>query len=450
MTVAIESVVVPRAAAGASVTLCIVLAARFDALLLMVGAGAVVLLLVLSLRWPALPLLVVAAIIPFDEIVRLGELGTVGRTAVILFALSYAIPRLGRLRLGTIPLSGFAYIGWALLSTVWAISLETAWTALSTLVQLFALAVLVADVVVHQPGVVPPVLWVYSVSAAMLALIGVEEFFSATVEGAQRAAALADQNPAQFGTVLLPAFFFGVDRVFHRRGFLPGAAVALATGAGIVVSGTRGVWISVVLVTALFVLPRLRPRQMAFAVASLVVTFVAALQLPSVREFVSLRAETALSSGGAGRTDIWAVGGQIIASSPVVGSGFGNFPEAFTSYAVEMAGIGLNIGAGRGPHNIVIGTLGELGIFGLLALVLFLGPMLLRPGWGPEGQVVQASLVSLMCSALFLDILSNRKQVWLMIGLAIALSYLRQQRASKERSFRTAVRSPVSTRLGRP
>ena len=38
--------------------------------------------------------------------------------------------------------------------------------------------------------------------------------------------------------------------------------------------------------------------------------------------------------------------------------------------------------------------------------------------------MVQAALASLLVVALFLDVLSNRKQVWLIIGFAAGLSYL--------------------------
>jgi hypothetical protein len=41
--------------------------------------------------------------------------------------------------------------------------------------------------------------------------------------------------------------------------------------------------------------------------------------------------------------------------------------------------------------------------------------------------VVQAILASLMIDALFLDILSNRKQVWVAIGLAAGLAYLARE-----------------------
>ena len=79
---------------------------------------------------------------------------------------------------------------------------------------------------------------------------------------------------------------------------------------------------------------------------------------------------------------------------------------------------------GRGSHNLVVGTLAELGVIGLVLLATFLLPLVLRPGWGPEAATVQAALAALLTSALFLDILSNRKQVWLIIGFAAGLRYL--------------------------
>ena len=59
-----------------------------------------------------------------------------------------------------------------------------------------------------------------------------------------------------------------------------------------------------------------------------------------------------------------------------------------------------------------------------MLLALFIIPLVARRGWGPDGLVVQAILASLMVDALFLDILGNRKQVWVAIGLAAGLAYL--------------------------
>ena len=89
---------------------------------------------------------------------------------------------------------------------------------------------------------------------------------------------------------------------------------------------------------------------------------------------------------------------------------------------------------------------------GLGLLALFIGPLLIRRGWGAEARIVQAGLIALFTSALFLDILSNRKQVWLFIALAAGLTYLarmERRRAAEEaqariRRTRLASSDPVT------
>ena len=296
---------------------------------------------------------------------------------------------------------------------------------LQTLLQFMVMAVLVADLVVQRPTVVRPLLWAYSVSAATAALIGIGSFVSSgSVDG--RAAAIASQGPAQFAAMLLPAAVFGLYEVINARQRLFGGAIAMLTIAGIVVSGTRGAWVALAVVVGLLIIPRLRPRRQLAAIATIVVVLALTLQLPGVGNLVDERAATAASSGGAGRMDIWQVGLTIYWTAPVVGVGYANFGVAYTADMISAADVAY-AGArkeGRGSHSFIIGTLAELGVIGLVLLATFLLPLVLRPGWGPEAATVQAALVSLLTSALFLDIISNRKQVWLIIGLAAGLRYL--------------------------
>ena len=148
--------------------------------------------------------------------------------------------------------------------------------------------------------------------------------------------------------------------------------------------------------------------------------------MPGVADLIAERSGNALASGGAGRTDIWAVGATIFESRPIAGVGYANFPLAFTTQSIREAGFVVEGSAvpGRGSHNIIVATAVELGVVGLVLLVAFLGPLLLRRGWGRDAATVQAALIGLMTTALFLDILSNRKQVWLVIALAAGLSYV--------------------------
>ena len=410
----------------ALIALSVAVAVRFDATLLLAGVAFAALSVAASIRWPASLLILLAAVVPFDDVAQLGEIGSIGRAAVILLVVGYGIPRLGRLIVGTVPLSGWAVVGWSVLSVGWAVDRGTAVDQLATFLQLVALAVLVADLVVHSPQVVKPVLSAYSVSSAILAIVGIATFFAATGGSVQRAAAFAGQNPAQYATVLLPAFVFAVLQFVDRRSFLA-AAIAVVTGTGIMLSGTRGVWLSAGFFVAAFVFPRIGAKYAAASLAMVAAVLVIVLTTPGVGEFIAFRAETALSSGGSGRTEIWTVGIAIIAESPLGGSGIGNFPAAFTPELIAQTDVNPEIGTERGPHNLIVSTLGELGIIGGIALLLFIGPLVLRPGWGHHATAVQAGLASLVVSAMFLDIFGNRKPVWLLIGLAIGLAYLRRQ-----------------------
>ena len=76
-------------------------------------------------------------------------------------------------------------------------------------------------------------------------------------------------------------------------------------------------------------------------------------------------------------------------------------------------------------------------------VVLFLVPLVLRRGWGPDAQVVRAILVAFMVDGLFLDIFGNRKQVWLFIGIAAGLAYL-ARRAESGHEVTDAATAPVA------
>ena len=385
-----------------------------------------------SVRWPLLPLFAFVVLIPIEDFLVIDGLGTVSRLAGILFAVTYGVPRAGRLVFAAMPLGAWAYVAWCVLSLVWAYDANTAWGELQTLLQFMLMAVLVADLVVQRPTVVRPLLWAYSVSAATAALLGIGSFVTAgSVDG--RAAAIASQGPAQLAAVLLPAAVFGLYEVINARQRLFGGAIAMLTIAGIVVSGTLGAWLALAVVVGLFIIPRLRPRRQIAAIATIVFVLALTLQVPGVANLVNERAATAASSGGAGRTDIWQVGLTIYWTAPVVGVGYANFGVAYTADVISAADVAY-AGArteGRGPHNFIVGTLAELGVIGLVLLATFLLPLVRRPRWGPDAATVQAALASLLTSALFLDILSNRKQVWLIIGFAAGLMYLAKSSPDK-------------------
>jgi O-antigen ligase len=401
-------------------------AATMEPLIAVSLAGGIVLVL-LSIRWPLLPLFVFVALIPIEETVNIAGFGTLSRWAGIVFAAVYAIGRLGRLTPGALPLAAWAYLGWAVLSMAWAIDPGTTQGQLQTLIQLWIVGFLIADVVIHRPAIVRPLLWAYSASAAATAAIGIAVYLVGGVAAVGRTAAIGGQNPAQFATLLLPALIFALHEVLQGRTVTWAGAVALLCTAAIALSGTRSVWLAAIVVIFSLLLPRLGFRRAVLALVVLGVLIAATFQIPGVADLVAERTETAASTGGAGRTDIWSVGIEIIELSPIIGVGYANFPAAFTSALVRSANVTEAVGTAEGPHSILVGTAGELGVVGFALLALFIVPLIIRRGWGADGLVVQAILASLMVNALFIDILGNRKQVWVAIGLAAGLAYLAKQ-----------------------
>jgi O-antigen ligase len=428
-----------------TIAIVVAVASRTDRQFTAVALAAALLILLLSIRWPLLPLFGYVVLIPIEEAVVIGDLGTLSRYAAILFVIVYAIPRLGRLTIRTMPLAGWGYVAWAIFSATWAIDLTAASTEIPVLILLFIVAIVIGAVVVERPSIVRPLLWAYSLSAAATACVGVIAYLQGggPLGPEDRIAAIQDQNPAYYAAILLPALVFALYELVNGRRLFVSFGVMLVCTAAILASGTRGAWLGAAVVFVLFLLPRLDPARRAAAAGIVLALLVITIQLPGLSTLVQQRTDIALSSGGSGRTDIWSVGLSIYESAPVTGVGLGNFPVAFTPERVRDVAVEIITDpktlTNRAPHNIVISTLGELGLVGLLLLGVFLGPLLIRRGWGSEAAAVQAALASLLVLALFLDIL-NRKQLWLLIGIACGLAYI--ARRLRLESAETATEGP--------
>ena len=425
------------------------LATRQDMLTILVGLAVLGISTLVALRWPILPLALFVALIPLEDIVAIEGLGTISRLVGILFAVAYALPRLDRLEFRAMPTAAWAYIAWVVVSIGWALDPGRAGGQLLTFLQLFAVAFFVADFVVHQATIVRPILWVYSLSATAVALIGIQTYATG---GLAQTAAFRGQNPEHFAAVLVVALLFGLHEAVNGRRRVVGAAIALVTTIGVLVSGVRGAWVALVVVVLLFTFPQLSPKRRIATAALVLALAVVAYQVPGIPELIAER----LSKGPSGREDIWSVAGTIYQSAPVLGVGFANFPVAYTAEMVRASDvISWVYTEGRGSHNIVIQTIVELGPVGLLLLAAFLGPLVVRRGWGPEAVVVQAALASLLIQALFVDMFTNRKPVWLVIGLAAGLAYLGRRGGvaldDRSRDVASAGATPVgAAALARP
>ena len=236
----------------------VAVATRMGMLPLALAAAAGACLTLVCLQRPMLALYAFVIMIPIEQVVVIDGFGTISRLAGILFAVTYLASRLGRLTLTAMPPAAWAFVAWSLLSLVWAVDPNVAWAELPTLLQLFLIAVLVADVVVQDAKMVRPIMWAYSIAAAATAFVGLLGYLAIGASVDIRATAIENQNPAQFAAVLLPAVIFGLYELLAGDRRIIGGAIALVTTLGVLVSGTRGAWLSLAIVGLLFVLPKAR------------------------------------------------------------------------------------------------------------------------------------------------------------------------------------------------
>jgi O-antigen ligase len=148
---------------------------------------------------------------------------------------------------------------------------------------------------------------------------------------------------------------------------------------------------------------------------------------------------------GTGRSDLWKVAFEIVDDRPLHGVGAGNFPLAEARYAtseVDIARIDLVLDKSKVVHNTYLGVLSELGFVGLtLFLCLVVGALasavravqLLRGHDWPLQLLIRGFFVALVgiLAAYTFASAEYEKQLWLLIGTALALPALAARRAKE-------------------
>ena len=289
-----------------------------------------------------------------------------------------------------------------------------------------------------RPEAAEPVMWTYVVSATITSFIGLYMYaFNDSSLPDGRAEAFIGQSAPQFATILLPAAIMLTWRSLHRP------ALWAMGGALVVEPRDRPVGDAQRLVRdrggdPLGILPRLETgRRLALIVAAAVVAL-AMLLAPGVGDLLTERLNTAIESGGTGRTAIWAVGLNVVPEHPIIGIGYGDFPSVINPENVRATILPVQtdvLDFPIGPHNIVVGVLVELGVVGLI-LLFGVARSLFRGRARTEASVLaRAVMIGFAVQSLFLGI-ANLKQVWLF--LAIALGLAAAERLSQARRTRPA------------
>ena len=384
----------------------------------------------LLIRHPIYPLLLYVILIPLEELIVLDALGTLTRVAAIAFTGSYLFHRKFQLDFRAMRLAGWLWLLWAFASLLWSLQADT--SSFFQLLQLVFMAFLIADYLARHSSQVMTILGAYTLSAIIVASIGIANFFQGIEMGlseSARTSAFEGQSVAHFAFYMLPALFTTLhvvltDRYNLRLRLLAALGFSVLLLA-IIMSGTRGAWLAIVVAVVLVYLPRLNRRQLASLAIVILLSTAIMSQIPVVTDFIRYRTEDAISSGGAGRTAIWLVGLQTVIDHPVIGVGFRNFEAALTLERFERSPFNLGLYrpfTSMSAHNIYLQILAELGIIGFFLFGLWLFVLLSTPASHPEHRLVFIILIAMLVAGITNPQL-NRKYFWFSIGLAEALRY---------------------------
>jgi O-antigen ligase len=191
-----------------------------------------------------------------------------------------------------------------------------------------------------------------------------------------------------------------------------------------IAAGSRGPMLAFVfglgvLVALTAVDPRARRRLALVATVFLLAAIIVPLVVPgsAIGRSLSVIIGSASGLSSNGRSDLWALAITTFSQHLAFGLGTGGFASLLQ---------GLNY-----PHNILLEVASELGVVGLIALLVFLGSSSVRLTriWRRavgEEKLLGALLISLFVTALinacFSGAIQDNRDIWLWGGLAIGMS----------------------------
>jgi O-antigen ligase len=415
------------------------------------------------LRTPALLLSVLAASVFLDAV----DVGVPLSRALAPLALVVVIAVAAARRPAPAPAPlrwTAAYAGWALASAAWTISTgATGFQVLSlaiALVYMAAFAVLIAS-----ERDLRRCLEAFVFTAVVVAVIAILAFVGhvpSLTQGGRAFGLSGDPNFfAMYQVMAIPLALALLAEAGGSRRRLLYAGIAVLV-LSIFASASRGGLLSLGAIAALMLLAPARSlfdshRQKLAILAALVVAGFGAVAVTGSAVTSRVESLNSADTTGSGRTALWRAAHTSIDERPLLGLGYGAFPDAVQDLlrrtpGIDFRHIELHPDKGSEAHDVYISTLAELGAPGL---VLLLGLLVAtarelrrvaatarRAGAHLLARTADALLLSLAgwsVASLFLTTESSRA-LWIVVGIAVALPRLVNARAA---SLQAAPRAPA-------
>jgi O-antigen ligase len=369
----------------------------------------------------AFPFGVYAILTPFDNILAMPEFGTLTKLLGLASGAALLFYMLRTRRFGE-PHRNLAY--WLLLylwmgaSVFWAIDVQSALALLPTAVELFALYIVVAMFRIDLSGL-RTVVGAVTAGGVAAAVYGIYLYKSGAGDIQDRLWFRTDTgqlNPDHFAAaLLLPICLTLIAALWSKRLGTRTAALAalLPMIAAVFLTGTRAAMLGLAAILIYLFIRDVHRWQLAgtsllFAVLGIVA---------SGGELFT-RWGLASQTGGAGRVSIWQVGWIAFKQNWLFGAGYANFPFAYDR-AFMQTFQSFYANWHRASHNILLGSAVELGVVGLVLLLLaWWGQFKLLDTIEPHDTRypirlgLEAALIGLFVCGLFVDLMIE-KYLWL-------------------------------------
>jgi O-antigen ligase len=380
--------------------------------------------------------------VPFEAIVELSGIGTISKAVGFVVAGLWLLTMLGRGRIRTplpVHLMMLLFVLWNAASVFWTVDVEVSVDRVFTFAQLFLLVLIVWDTLASRSD-----LWLLLhayVFGAWVSVLGlILGYLAQGGTTATRRVTTGEFNESDIAVTLalgIPIAWYaalspdadarhGVLRWVHLA-YVPAACFA------ILLTGSRSAVIALVPGLVYMLATLFRSKVSGWVLFVFAVVAVLALR-PLVPETTLTRLATTgseVTSGDLnGRLEIWGEAYDAFRERPIEGVGSGAFRTA---------------GTRKVGHNFLFRQLAEVGIVGLglfVSMLILLWSAARRHPQGLAGMWMSV-LATWLLVASFHN-LEERKQTWLLFGLAVASAALyRRSAAGGARGEDRSARRPI-------
>lgn len=404
------------------------------------AAAAAPVLVLLAVRYPLIfPFGVFVLLAPLDQGLYFSSTSTVTKLVAIFGGAALLFNILLIRRACVPPRAWFAWlllVAWMGISLLWVSDLENAKWLFVTILDSFILLTVLAVYPVRELEF--SWLLVLYVGAGLLGSgwLGFE-FMQGTTPNHFDRFSITFANgdimidPNDLAASLLLPWCIALSAALFSRRLLPRLAAAASIPFitfGIFLTGSRG-GATGLLIALLWFAWRTGQRVKLLIVGALALSLSAFF--PNV--WYRFLNDPSHAESGSGRTDIWATGLHLAKDHWLIGSGIGTFPDMYDKSLTAVYQVVFQ-GFDRPSHSLLIGTLVELGLVGVVLVIsawylTFRQLEVVQPS-SPRHWVrvaLEAGLAGLFWEAMFIDVFFL-KYYWLAYSIVLVLSNVEQPR----------------------